>query len=171
MLSRMEKLLIVLYCKLGSIAVLHNFLECHHSRALPPLGLQTNHGDRCDYLSDPGSNQHHWIIQAWSRVFFLIFCSACDVAWGMNGSAWPFPMPCKVLGCVNCRISVLSWCWHFAGTAKGLEIHLRVLQQQSRIRFPSHKRRGDAGRCKDQWNCVKASSGIFAQWNDSFLES
>ena len=71
MLSRMEKLFIVLYCKLGSIAVLHNFLECHHSRALPPLGLQTNHGDRCDYLSDPGSNQHHWIIQAWSCVFFL----------------------------------------------------------------------------------------------------
>jgi hypothetical protein len=50
----------------------------------------------------------------------------------------------------DCKISVLSWCWHFAGTAKGLEIHLRVLQQQSRIRFPSHKRRGDAGRCKDQ---------------------
>jgi hypothetical protein len=175
MLSRMEKLFIVLYCKLGSIVVLHYFLECHHSRALPPLGFQTNHGDCCDYLSDPGSNQHHWIIQAWSCVFFLIFCSDCDVAWGMNGSAWPFPMPCKVLDRVQqlwrlqnfCSQLVLALCRDSerirdpsAGVAAAVEDPLSLTQAERRRREmqrPVH--------------CVKASSGIFAQWNDSFLES
>ena len=137
MLSRMEKLFIVLYCKLGSIAVLHNFLECHHSRALPPLGLQTNHGDRCDYLSDPGSNQHHWITQAWSGVLFLC-------AYGVEGfisfhSSLPlrkvvthwwacYTMSCKVLGCVEELRRLQDFC---------SQLVLALCRDSERIRDPS----------------------------------
>ena len=137
------------------------------------IQLLVFHGDCCD-LSQPGSFGHHWIIQAvvFSGVYLLlIFCSACDVdSWALISTAvrlihmikgdWQCPHVLQSLGYVDYRMSVLSWCWHFAGTAKGFHIHLRVLQQL-RMRFPSDKGRGNTGRCKDQWNSVKPSSRHF----------
>ena len=60
--------------------------------------------------------------------FFLIFCSACDVAWGMNGSAWPFPMPCKVLD----HVQQLWRLQHFCS-----QLVLALCRDSERIRDPS----------------------------------
>ena len=78
---------------------------------------------RLTYLSDPGSNRHHWIIQAWSGVnrLFSLWC-------GMNGSAWPFPMPCKVLGRVQQLWQLQNFC---------SQLVLALCRDSERIRDPS----------------------------------